>query len=290
MSRVEVALDVGITCGESPVWVADERVIYFTDIPGKTINRFVPGTGEHRNWKMPEEVCSFALRAKGGLIAAMRSGFAFVDLDKGTVNYLAWPEPDKPDNRLNDGRCDRQGRFWAGSMHEPRTAYDGVLYRLDTDQSCTAMAGEVMVANGLAWSPDSKIMYWSDSRNSKVFAFDFDAATGTLKNRRLFFQTTEEQGRPDGATVDAEGFYWSACYMGGRVLRIAPDGTLDREIIMPVRDITMVCFGGDDLSTLYITTSKEALSATERRDTPLAGAVFVTDPGVRGLAEPVYQG
>ena len=290
MNKPQVAFDGGIECGESPVWVPEEKAIYFTDIPGKTMNRFVPETGEHTSWEMPEELCSFAFREKGGFIAALRSGFAFLDLDTGAVDYIAKPENKKPDNRLNDGRCDRQGRFWAGSMNEPRSHFDGVLYRIESDQTCRPMADNVMVSNGLAWSPDSETMYWSDSRNSKVFAFDFDPITGDVENRRLFFETTLEQGRPDGATVDAEGFYWSACFMGGRVLRIAPDGTLDREILMPVRDITMVCFGGDDLDTLYITTSYEALSESEREATPLAGAIFVADPGVRGLLEPRYTG
>ena len=219
MSGAEVAFNGGITCGESPVWVAEEKALYFTDIPGKTMNRFEPDAGNHRAWDMPEELCCFALRAQGGFVAGMRSGFAFLDLEAGRVDSIVKPEADKPDNRLNDGRCDRQGRFWAGSMHEPRSKRDGVLYRLSADQVCTAMAGDVMVANGLAWSPDSKTMYWSDSRNSKIFAFDFDPDTGDLDNRRLFFETTQEQGRPDGAAVDAQGFYWSACYMGGRVLR-----------------------------------------------------------------------
>jgi L-arabinonolactonase len=290
MSKPEVALDGAITCGECPVWVPEEKALYFTDIPGRTMNWFAPETGEHKSWEMPEELCSFALREQGGFVAAMRSGFALLTLESGTVDYIARPETDKPNNRLNDGRCDRQGRFWAGSMHEPRNQFDGVLYRLGTDKSCTAVADNVMVSNGLAWSPDSTTMYWSDSRNSTVSAFDFDPQTGNATNRRVFFETSQEQGRPDGATVDSEGFYWSACYMGGRVLRIAPDGTLDREIAMPVRDITMVCFGGDDLDTLYITTSCEALSPAQKVESPLSGAVFVADPGVTGLPEPKYKG
>jgi len=290
MSGVELALDAGVTCGESPVWVPEERSVYFTDIPGKAMHRYGPEGSTHRSWSMPEELCCFAVAERGGFVAGMRSGFAFLDLASGAVDYIARPEADRPDNRLNDGRCDRQGRFWAGSMHEPRTRFDGVLYRLDTDRRCTPMAGDVMVSNGLAWSPDSTVMYWSDSRNSKVYAFDFDPETGDVDGRRLFFETTPEQGRPDGAAVDAEGFYWSACFMGSRILRIAPDGTVDREIAMPVRDITMVCFGGDDLDTLYITTSKEALDEAERAQSPLAGALFVADPGVKGLTEPRYRG
>lgn len=290
MSGVEVILDAAITCGESPVWVAAEEAVYFTDIPGRRMHRLVPGSGAHRTWEMPEELCCFAPRDAGGFVAGMRSGFALLAADSLAVEYLARPEVDKPDNRLNDGRCDRQGRFWAGSMHEPRSRLDGVLYRLGTDRQCTAMAGGVMVANGLAWSPDGHTMYWSDSRKHTIFAFDFDPDTGSLDNRRVFFRTSEAQGRPDGAAVDAEGCYWSACFLGGCVLCITPDGRVEREIPLPVRDVTMVCFGGPALDTLYITTSREALTEEQRRRSPLAGSVFVADPAARGLAEPHYLG
>lgn len=287
---VELALNAGISVGECPVWVPEEDALYFTDIAGTTMNRFHPGTGAHKQWEMPEKLCCFALREQGGFVAAMTSGFAFLDLESSTVDYINEIEKDNPNIRLNDGRCDRQGRFWAGTMDETRTQFDGVLYRLGTDQSCTEMAGDVMVSNGLAFSPDSKTMYWSDSRNSKIFAFDFDAKSGDLSNRRIFYETTQVQGRPDGATVDAEGYYWSACFMGGRVLRIASDGTLDREILMPVKNITMVCFGGKDLDTLYITTGNEGLSEAELKESPLAGSLFVTYPGVKGLLDTKYKG
>ena len=290
MTKAEVVLNGGFCCCESPVWAPDEKVLYFTDIPNRTMNRFNPATGNHSYWEMPEELCSFAQREKGGFIAAMHSGFAYLDLDDGSVEYIIKIEKDKPDNRMNDGRCDRQGRFWAGSMHVPRTKFDGVLYQLTIDQTCKPMAGNVMVSNGLAWSPDNKTMYWSDSRNSRIFAFDFDQDSGNISNRRLFFETTLEQGRPDGAAIDAEGYYWSACFMGGRVLRISPNGILEREILLPVRDITMICFGGEKLDTLYITTSSERLNEAEKLENPHAGAIFVTYPGVIGLVETKYKG
>ncbi len=287
---VELALDTGISVGESPIWVPEEQALYFTDIAGTTMNAFFPDTGTHKQWQMPEKLCCFAQREGGGFIAAMSSGFAFLDLKTGAVDYIAKIEADRDDTRLNDGRCDRQGRFWAGSMHEPRTLFDGTLYRLNTDLTHQVMAGDVMVSNGLAFSPDGKIMYWSDSRNRKIFAFDFEPETGQITNRRVFFETTLAQGRPDGATVDADGYYWSACYLGSRVLRIAPDGTLDRDIPMPVKNITMVCFGGPDLDTLYVTTGNEGLTAQELKASPLAGALFVTKPGVKGLLEPKFKG
>ena len=139
MSAIEVALDAGIICGECPTWVPEEQALYFTDIPDKMIGRFNPATGDCQSWNMPEEVGCFAMRQKGGLVAAMRSGFAFIDLETGAVDTIADPEADRPANRFNDGRCDRQGRFWAGTMHEPRTEFDGALYRLDADRNCTAI-------------------------------------------------------------------------------------------------------------------------------------------------------
>ena len=290
MSKVELALNADISVGECPVWVPEEQAIYFTDIAGTSMNRFHPSSGEHKQWEMPEKLCCFAFRERGGLVAAMSSGFAFLDLEAGSVEYISKIEEDQPENRLNDGRCDRQGRFWAGTMHEPRSKYNGVLYRLGTDLSCTPMAGDVMVSNGLAFSPDGSVMYWSDSRNRKVFAFDFDPETGNISNRSLFFETTLEQGRPDGATVDAEGYYWSACFMGSRVLRIAPDGKLDREILMPVENITMICFGGDNLDTLYITTGNEGPSEEMVKKTSLAGSIFVTKPGIKGLLDTKFKG
>jgi len=290
MSAPEPVLHAGALCGESPVWIAREGALYFTDIPACTVHRFDPASGAHRTFAAPEEVCALAPREAGGFVAALRSRFALLDLETGTAETLASPEPDRPENRLNDGRCDPAGRFWAGSMHLPRTRADGTLYRLDTDGTCTAMAGDVIVSNGLAFSPDGGTMYWSDSRSGRICAFDFDVPSGTIANRRTFFETTEAEGRPDGAAVDAEGFYWSACFRGSRILRIAPDGTLDRQILMPVRDATMLAFGGPDLATLYITTASEALTAAERTEDPLAGSLFAVDPGVHGLPERAYGG
>ena len=291
---VELVLDARAGCAECPVWALEEGALYWTDIPGRTLNRFDPATGDNRSWHMPEEVGSFALRAGGGIVAAMRHGFAFVDLDAAVrIERLGDPEDDRPENRFNDGRCDRRGRFWAGTMHEPRTRKDGALYCLDPVGSWRRMADGVIVANGLAWSPDDRVMYWSDSRSGVVYRFDSDPETGEVANRRVFAQTTDadEVGRPDGAAVDAEGGYWSARFLGGRVMRYAPDGSVDRTIRLPVRRVTMCAFGGPDLSTLYVTTARAGMSAAELEAEPLAGGIFAArDVGVRGLAEPRFAG
>jgi len=283
-------LDAKARTGESPVWVAEEQALYWTDIPGKTLNRFDPATGENQVWPMPEEVGSFALRESGGLVAALRSGFAFIDLDSGKIEPLVDPEADQPDNRFNDGRCDRQGRFWAGTMNEPRSARSGALYRLGADRRCARMAGDVMVANGLAFSPDDRLMYWSDSRALTIWVFDFDAASGEIANRRVFARLAPHQGGPDGAAVDAHGCYWIACYRGSRVMRLRPDGTIERKIRLPVSRVTMCAFGGPDLRTLYITTASGGMSAAELEREPQAGGIFALDLDVEGLPEPRFKG
>jgi sugar lactone lactonase YvrE len=235
-------------------------------------------------------VGSFALREQGGLVAALRSGFALIDLERGAVDRLVDPEADRPENRFNDGRCDRQGRFWAGTMNEPRTARSGALYRLDADHRCHRLADDVMVANGLAFSPDDQLMYWSDSRALTIWVFDFDATLGEVANRRVFARLEPHQGGPDGAAVDAEGGYWSACYRGARVMRFRPDGSIERKIRLPVSRVTMCAFGGPELRTLYITTARGGMSAEELRREPLAGGIFALDVDVQGLPEPRFKG
>jgi sugar lactone lactonase YvrE len=295
MSRAETdrprcVLEARAQTGESPVWVPEEQALYWCDIPGKTLNRFDPATGANRVWPVPEEVGSFALREQGGLVAALRSGFALIDLERGAVERLVDPEADRPENRFNDGRCDRRGRFWAGTMNEPRTARSGALYRLDADHRCERVADDVMVANGLAFSPDDRLMYWSDSRALTIWVFEFDATSGEVANRRVFARLEPHQGGPDGAAVDAEGGYWSACYRGARVMRFRPDGTIERKIRLPVSRVTMCAFGGPELRTLYITTARGGMSAEELRREPLAGGIFALDVDVQGMLEPRFKG
>jgi L-arabinonolactonase len=286
----DVALDAKAGVGEGPVWVAEEQALYWTDIPGRTLNRFDPASGKNRSWPMPGRVGCFALRRVGGLIIAMEHGFAFVDLDTGKVEPICEPEADRPDNRFNDGRCDRGGRFLAASMHEPRRRDDGALYSLAPDLGWQRIAGGVVVGNGLAFSPDDRLMYWSDSRRRRVFLFDYDIETGEARNQRLWMETADALGGPDGAAIDAEGCYWSARFWGGRVIRFSPDGRIDREIHLPVRRVTMCAFGGPDLRTLYITTARQGMSAAELAKEPLAGAIFALDAGIAGLPEPRFAG
>lgn len=289
-SQADVALDAGAVCGESPVWDQEAGVLWWTDIPTRTVNRFDPATGSNQATAVADRVGCLALAGSGGLVVAAERRFCRLDPASGALETLAKLEGEDPQNRLNDGRCDRRGRFFAGTMNEPRARRSGKLWRLDPDGTAKEMAHDVLVANGLAWSPDDRLMYWSDSRRGLVFQFDYDIETGTPSNRRIWLETDDSIGRPDGAAVDSEGCYWSARFMGGRVIRFRPDGTIDREIRLPVSRVTMCAFGGADLRTLYITTASEGMSPEDLKAEPEAGAIFAVDAGVAGLPEPRFAG
>lgn len=290
MAEPTCVLDAKALCGEGPVWAPEEQALYWTDIPGFTLNRFDPATGRNQAWRMAEEVCCFALCEGGGFIAALRTGFALIDPGRGTINHIARPRADDAEIRFNDGRCDRSGKFfWAGTMHLPRTRKAGELYRLAADGTCTRMAGDVLVSNGLAFSPDGRRMYYSDTRSRMVWRYDYAPESGAITNQTVFATPSEDQGRPDGAAVDAEGGYWSACFAGGQVIRYTPDGRVDRQIHLPVTNVTMCAFGGPELDVLYITTARENLSEEQLAKEPLAGGLFAIQAGVRGLPEPRFR-
>ena len=277
--------------GECPRWHPTERALYWVDIYEPSLNRFDPKTGENRRWVMPERIGCFAFRKAGGIIAGMQSGIAFVDLDGGVkVKRLFDLEPHNPESRFNDGRCDPGGRFWAGSIVETLDRRVGVLYRYDPDGTCHRMVDNLICPNGLAFSPDGRTLYHSDSRQDYVFAWDLDAKTGGIKNQRIFLAMDMTEGRPDGAAVDADGYYWIAHVNGWRVARYSPDGKIDRTIGLPVQRPTMCAFGGDNLDVLYVTSATYPLSETALAKQPLAGSLFSIDVGVRGQAEPFFAG
>ncbi len=292
MTEAVCLVDAHARIGESPVWCARERVLYWIDIYGPALYRYDPATGENRAWPMPEPIGCIAVREGGGLIAGMRSGFAFIDLETGAVTPLHDPEADDPGTRLNDGRCDRRGRMWAGSMVEDRGRADGALWRYDPDGACHRMLGGLIISNGLAWSPDDSTMYHCCTRTRTVHAYDFDIEAGTVSNKRIFFTTddTKGEGRPDGAAVDAEGCYWSARYDGWRLVRHDPDGIEMRIVEMPVAAVTMCAFGGDDLDLLYVTSASQRLTDADLKSQPQAGGLFALDVGVKGLPEPRFAG
>jgi sugar lactone lactonase YvrE len=276
--------------GEVPVWSAEEGALYWIDDFKPAVHRLRPATGEVTSWTPPEKLGSMALRAMGGLLLATRAGLAFYEPESGAFEVVCDPEPDLPDNLLNDGRCDRRGRFWVGSMDKPLANPTGRLHRIDSDLSVHTFEREVWVSNGIAFGPDDRVMYFADSHRRAIYAYDLDLDAGEVRNRRVFATVPEGEGVPDGATVDAEGFLWSARFDGGRVVRHAPDGRVDREVALPVSRPTSCMFGGPGLDVLYVTTATFRLPEERRMREPWAGGLLAVDVGVRGLPEPRFGG
>jgi sugar lactone lactonase YvrE len=292
-ATVEHIAGVACAVGESPVWHAEEQAWYWVDIPARRIWRLDHASGATRHWTADEMVACIAPRAAGGLIAGMETGIFAVDLRAdGTVRAerLAAPPELAPGMRFNDGRTDRQGRFWSGTMWMDMAAAlpIGRLYRYDAAGLSAPLVSGLVTQNGLAWSPDGRTMYLSDSHPTRrrVWTFDYDVDAGVPHNRRLFADMAEYAGRPDGATMDSDGCYWVAGNDGASLLRFTPAGKLDRELALPVAKPSMPCFGGPDLDTLLIT----SIVQPGREDDALAGAVLLVRPGVRGVPEAPFGG
>lgn len=291
-SPVECVVQAEAIIGESPLWSPHEQVLYWVDIAGQKIHRFNPRNAINDTFSLPQPVTAIGLRKKGGLVLTLRKNFAFFDPDTTALEMLSNPEEDTPFNRFNDAKCDRQGRFWAGTMDDVNwDASVGCLYRLDPDTKVNCMQRDVICANGLGWSPDNRVFYFTERFRYCIYAYDFDAITGNISNRRVFATLDKDSGGfPDGLTVDAEGFIWSVHNAVGRVVRYTPSGTIDLMIELPVPRPTSCMFGGDNLNVLYITTALETLTPEQIAQAPLSGSVFAVTPGVRGLPEPSFAG
>ncbi len=279
--------------GEAPIWVEQERSLYWSDHVAHSMKRWNADTDEVKIWATPGPVGSFAFREKGGMVGGTDSGFCRIDLDNGIFEQIVDPEADLPGNRFNDGKCDRRGRFWCGSMHKKIEQKTGSLYRLDPDLSAHHMAPDFsfIVSNGIAFDPEDARMYFSDTLGQTVYVFDFDIDAGEISNRREFFSTKDRPGMVDGATVDQDGYYWCALVAGGQVLRIDPKGRVDREIDMPVPRPTCPTFGGDNYDVLYVTSQRLFMTAEELEASPKAGNLFaIHGVGARGFAEPRFAG
>ena len=289
--NVTLAVSSPSLLGESPMWHPSEQALYYCDIPGHRLNRFHPAGGDLSHWDFDTDVASCAPALDGTLILAMRDGLWRFDQTTGRRSRLAEPPYDPKAERFNDGKCDPQGRFWVGTIYEPR---DPALASLHcyVDGELKRKAEGITVSNGLAWSPNGRTMYWSDTKAHTIYAFDFDPATGDLSQRRVFASFPLKQigqdldtygGRPDGAAVDVEGCYWVSMFEGQRLLRLSPEGEIVREVRLPVRCATMPCFGGADLKTIYITTARENRPAPELAQQPWAGCVLALKVDVPGL-------
>jgi sugar lactone lactonase YvrE len=279
--------------GECPVWSPDEARLYWIDIDGRAIHRFDPVTGVDEQRPAPGRPGSLALTpAAGQLLVALEGRLAFFVWSEGV--WLDWVElePKALGNRLNDGRCDPAGRFWVGSMFDPESAVKatGLLHRVEPDGTAVTLRSDITVANGLAFAPDGRTMYFADSFRDTVWAYDYDVDTGESTNERVFLDFGPLPGHPDGASVDEAGCYWIACVRGGMVLRVTPAGAIDRRVRVPVEKPTMAAFGGPGLSTLFITTIGGGGSHTVDPSQADAGGLFAVEPGVSGLPEPPFGG
>lgn len=285
--------------GESPVWRAAENALYWVDIPAQMLVRYSLAHARRTEWTLPERVGCIAFDRHGVVLAAMESGLFAVKLgeaadgarqDTVSVRLVAAVEHTARRMRFNDGRCDRQGRFWSGTMVQDPVGREpaGRLYRYDANAGLSApVIGGLCTQNGLAWSPDGRTMYLSDSYPTErhIWAFDYDLDDGVPTNRRLFANLHDYSGRPDGAAVDADGCYWTCANDAGLLLRFSPDGRLDRSIELPVSKPSMCAFGGPRLDRLFVTSIQPAGNVGEHD-----GCVLVLNPGVAGLCDPEFAG
>lgn len=285
MSEIRLAAKAANILGEVPVWDVESQSLWWIDIEGKLLQQLHHPSGVVTQWTMPERVGSFALCRTGGIVCAFASGFAFYDLETGETNWIARPEAGTPRNRFNDGKVDRNGRFWAGTMDDKLSERTGALYRLDPDLSVHCMETKIGISNALCWSPDNSKFYFADTMQQEIWQYDYVAETGMISQRRLFAHTRDQPGNPDGATIDSEGFLWNAQWDGWRLVRYAPDGSVDRIVELPVQKPTSVIFGGRNLETLYVTTAIWDLSEEALAEQPWAGSLLAVDVGVCGLPE-----
>ena len=290
--------------GESPFWHPRERLLYWVDIPGRKILRANPVTGAVQSWEMPLEPGCIAPAASGGLVVALRDGIYRAQEWGVGLRLLHRIDHDVVTTRFNDGKADPLGRFWAGTMYEPRTSAVAELLSLDCRDGRTPqvqrMAGGATIANGLAWSPDQRQVYWADTLQHTIWVWDWNAADNTMSGEREFHRFAPKPegwhsgmdgygGRPDGAAVDCEGNYYVAMFEGQQILKLAPDGRILAALETPVVCPTMPCFGGDDLKTLYVTSARYNRPTQELAQMPESGCVFSTRVEVAGLPVNLFR-
>ncbi|WP_229467565.1 SMP-30/gluconolactonase/LRE family protein [Massilia sp. Mn16-1_5] len=293
--KFDVLHDEPMLVGECPLWHDVESALYWVDINGRTVNRVHPASGKFSSWKMGSEPSAIAVDGDNNLVVATRLGFVRLNTTNGEITDICPAPYDTSIVRFNDGRVDPAGRFWVGTMYEPRDKPAAEMYVLERDQLRLAWSGNMTNSNGLAWTPDGGTMFHADTTSHRIDRYDFDHATGTPANGRnlVTFSTDKNAadygGRPDGAAVDAEGNYWVAMFEGGRLLKLSPEGEFLREIQLPLRCPTAVAFGGADLHTLYITSASHGRSAEEIAQYPLTGRVLCVRVDVAGQVQPEYK-
>lgn len=286
----ELVLDAKADLGEGPIWCGRDKRLYWVDIDVGRVHVFDPDSGENRTIEIGQAVGTVVRRASGGLMLALAHGFASLDLETEKVDIVCDPQP-TGGTRFNDGKCDPAGRFWAGTLDPADAPERGALYRLDADLSVHTMLPKVTISNGLAWSLDATTLYYIDTPTACVAAFDYDNATGAIENRRVVVEIPEEEGWPDGMTIDADGNLWIGMWEGSQVGCWDPrTGKKIASIRVPATRVTACAFGGENLDDLYITTARVECSAEDLKEHPHSGGLFVARPGVRGVAAFEFAG
>ncbi|MBC7619455.1 MAG: SMP-30/gluconolactonase/LRE family protein [Candidatus Saccharibacteria bacterium] len=291
-------LDLPVNCvantsadlGESPVWSVQEQSLYWADINRGLIHCLDNQSGRVRTLEVAEPIGSFALANGGGFVAGLKSGIWHLDQSGGKVRLLASASAAFKHQRLNDGRCDPQGRFWVGAMDESRCQHDSHLYFLDEDGRCTTKLAGISISNGLAWSTDGRWLHHADTPTQTIVAYTYESAGGTIGKARVFHRFEAPDEKPDGAAFDSLGRYWVALYGAGRVTCLSAEGERLFDIEVPCRCPTMVAFGGPNLTTLFVTSARQKRSAVELEQYPMSGAVFAIELDTPGLPEPVWKG
>jgi len=292
MHTPEVLIESEYLLGEGPVWDADNNYLYWVNILAGDIHRLCIATGEHSTFNVGQLVGAIVPRKGGGLVAAMQHGFYYVDFDNKTLQFITNPEELLPNNRFNDGKCDAAGRFWAGTMPFNEKEAAGSLYMLDTDLSVSLKVPHVTISNGLAWTADSKTLYYIDTPTRHIAAYDFEVETGVISNKRIAIDVSHEKGYPDGMTIDRDNMLWIAYYGGWQIVQYNPaTGKALQHIHFPVANVTCCTFGGPALGDMYITTARKELTVVELKMQPLAGSVFIIkNIGSTGLPTNMFKG
>ncbi len=291
MTAVDCAVKSLDLLGETPLWCDRSQSLFWLDIDNVVLNRFDPQSGEREFFPMDGEYLGcLSLRSKEGVLLAIDGDLYIFSPGADKPEFFCRVESPDLDTRLNDGRVDACGRFWVGSMDNQLSRPVGSFYRVDPDGTVTRQFGDIIVSNSVAFSPDQRTLYFSDTRRFVIWAFDLDIDEGVLTNRRVFVDYRNTRERPDGCCVDTVGCVWTAIFAGGRIVRHAPDGRIDRTIEVPVTNPTCLCFGGGDLKTLYVTTARKFLTDDQLAQEPLAGSVLALIPGAQGMIEHRFTG
>lgn len=285
----EVVLDAKAVLGEGAIWYGN--VLYWIDIETGKVCIFNPEEGTNREISVGQKVGTVVPRQKGGVAVALEHGFALLNLETEELTMLSDPEADLPQNRFNDGKCDPAGRFWAGTLSMGKERNSASLYVMETDHSVRKALGNVSTSNGIVWTSDQKTMYYIDTPTSEVWAFDYDIETGHITNQRTVITVPEEQGHPDGMTIDTNDNLWIALWGGSSVSHWDPrTGSRINIYPVPASKVTSCAFGGTNLDELYLTTARIGLSREELDREPHAGGIFCIKPGARGVPALTFGG